>query len=269
MRGQLAAQPVGLLRTEAVWLWSVIAPRPWFIDGPKAMKIFALNLSLAFVLRQDDARFDFAPTPLSLMAAQLTAPDADGRQWYLDVGPEGPSPDTVFAWQADEAIRQLDSQLTLRFVDAEARGQWLSDFRSRFHRKEAAGGLVRNERGQYLCIYNRGRWTLPKGHVERGERIADTAAREVCEETGLPQVKVGAPLPSTEHTYYEKGHWVLKVTHWFRMTAAGDLPLTPQADEQIEAAHWLSKSEWLALAHTSYPLNRAIFEAEFAQSLTS
>ena len=36
-----------------------------------------------------------------------------------------------------------------------------------------------------------GRWTIPKGHVEPGESIEQTALREGCEETGLNNLRLG------------------------------------------------------------------------------
>lgn len=54
----------------------------------------------------------------------------------------------------------------------------------------SAGGLVLDD-GYILLIRNRnGHWGLPKGHWEPGELLAETAVREVLEETGL-QVEVG------------------------------------------------------------------------------
>jgi len=54
----------------------------------------------------------------------------------------------------------------------------------------SAGGLVLNK-GAILLIRNRrGHWGLPKGHWEPGELLAETAVREVLEETGF-QVEVG------------------------------------------------------------------------------
>lgn len=54
----------------------------------------------------------------------------------------------------------------------------------------SAGCLVLDE-GHILMVRNRnGHWGLPKGHWEPGELLAETAAREVLEETGL-EVAVG------------------------------------------------------------------------------
>ena len=48
-----------------------------------------------------------------------------------------------------------------------------------FKEVNAAGGLVRNRRGDYLLIKRNGLWDLPKGHQEAGEDIRVTALREV------------------------------------------------------------------------------------------
>jgi len=61
-------------------------------------------------------------------------------------------------------------------------------------RELSAGGLVyRRSRGRWVvCLGARQRsaddllvWSIPKGHVEDGESMAETARREVAEETGL------------------------------------------------------------------------------------
>ena len=58
-------------------------------------------------------------------------------------------------------------------------------FAAEFALIEAAGGVVVNDCGQWLMIRRNGRWDLPKGHLECGERIEECAAREIEEETGV------------------------------------------------------------------------------------
>ena len=51
--------------------------------------------------------------------------------------------------------------------------------------QKAGGGLVYNNKNQVLFILRNGKWDLPKGGIEKGEAIEDTALREVEEETGV------------------------------------------------------------------------------------
>lgn len=48
-----------------------------------------------------------------------------------------------------------------------------------------AGGVVLLDRGVVLRRTTKGEWVFPKGDVEEGELLRETAVREVAEETGL------------------------------------------------------------------------------------
>ena len=65
--------------------------------------------------------------------------------------------------------------------------------------------IYRQQQGQiYIALIHVGkRWGLPKGHVEPGERIDETAVREVREETGLLG-KVERKLGAISYTYRAK-----------------------------------------------------------------
>lgn len=118
---------------------------------------------------------------------------------------------------------------------------------------EAAGGLVKNTRGQYLFIYRLDKWDLPKGKAEKGESPAGTAVREVIEETGLESVDLIQPLINTYHIYPHKGKVVLKCTYWFDMLHKGTGEVIPQTTENIDSVVWLDKSQFSKVFENTYP----------------
>jgi 8-oxo-dGTP pyrophosphatase MutT (NUDIX family) len=124
----------------------------------------------------------------------------------------------------------------------------------------AAGGLVRNARGEALMIMRRGLWDLPKGHVDPDESIADCALREVREECGVLDLRLGRPLCTTLHIY-DRGGWTLKQTHWFAMSSAQH-ELTPQSAEGIERAEWISPADTEAHLSAAFAMIREVFAAE-------
>lgn len=98
----------------------------------------------------------------------------------------------------------------------------------------SAGGLVVRE-GSILLVRNRnGHWGLPKGHWESGELLAETAAREVREETGL-QVEVGDLAFITEFRNLESREHL--VQFFFAATLLGG-QLLPQPGE-ISGCRWV------------------------------
>jgi len=119
---------------------------------------------------------------------------------------------------------------------------------------QAAGGLVRNKEDMILMIFRRGNWDLPKGKLDKGEKLEDCAVREVEEETGLKNVKLDSPLLVTYHTYHEGTKFILKESHWFTMTVSGEQKLTPQTDEDIFDAKWISPGEIKSFLPKSFPL---------------
>jgi len=107
----------------------------------------------------------------------------------------------------------------------------------------AAGGVVLNEKGSVLLIFRKGKWDLPKGKLEENEPIELCAERETKEETGLTELTLQRPLTITYHTYTEKKEIILKETHWFLYHTPGVPVLTPQTDEDILEAIWVSPSD--------------------------
>jgi len=233
------------------------------------MKIFALNLSLQFDLWQPEAPYQFLPTSLEEVEAELQAPIGPPRQRYVRIGQVNVDSfaKQLFDLQSKDAYRAHELALHLLFDSFILKELVLKTFLKKFRTMTAAGGLVVNEENNYLCIYNRGCWTLPKGKVEKGETIEEAAVREVQEETGLHTVVLTEKAGETYHTFLHRKGWTLKTTHWYRMKGDGTETLIPQAEEHIEDVRWMSQSEWLQVASQSYPLNRELFEAEFAKNL--
>lgn len=123
----------------------------------------------------------------------------------------------------------------------------------------AAGGIVRNEAHEILMIFRLGKWDFPKGKVEEGEQLAEAALREVQEETGLHDITLKEPLPSTFHTYELHGEPILKETHWYAMQAPKQ-PLTPQTAEDISQAVWVPIEKVDANMQDSYPSLVALWD---------
>lgn len=115
-----------------------------------------------------------------------------------------------------------------------------------------AGGMVyRHRRGelQILMIQDRlGRWTIPKGHVEEGENLSQTAIREVKEETGLQRVKIRDKLDKIHFFYRKEGKLILMTTYVFLMEAVGRSDkVIPEDSEGIADVKWFNKDEALKL----------------------
>ena len=117
----------------------------------------------------------------------------------------------------------------------------------------AGGGLVSNRRGDYLLIFRNGLWDLPKGHQDPGEDIAETALREVMEETGIEDLELGELICITDHCYFRNGIWHLKHTWWYDMLYTNPTDLTPQKEEDIAKASWVARSSLPPYLLNTYP----------------
>ena len=127
---------------------------------------------------------------------------------------------------------------------------------------KAGGGLVFNKKGEVLFILRNGKWDLPKGGIERDEEIADTAMREVEEETGVDKLEIIRKLQKTYHIFKRNGKYKLKITHWFEMQTNFEGTPFPQANEGIEKAVWLNPEQIKEALKNSYENIKLLFEEE-------
>jgi len=117
---------------------------------------------------------------------------------------------------------------------------------------EAAGGLVRNDKGKILFIFRNNVWDLPKGKLDPGEMPDTAAIREVKEECGVSNLKITAYLSETYHTYGANGRRKLKRTTWFRMQS-NDKHLVPQTEEGITDIKWIAEKKLHKVLVNTYP----------------
>ncbi len=133
------------------------------------------------------------------------------------------------------------------------------NFKKCFKQIEAAGGLIRNSKGDFLLIYRRGRWDLPKGKLRKKESYQEAAIREVEEECGISGVEIIQPLISTYHTYYIKEKIVLKRTAWFEMVYSGKKTPVPQKEEDITEVRWIPVAKLDKYLQQCFPAVRDVF----------
>lgn len=130
----------------------------------------------------------------------------------------------------------------------------------------AAGALCWREgsQGLELLIIHRPKyddWSWPKGKLDDGESIPETAVREVREEVGL-KITLGVPLTTTS---YRVSSGLKNVYYW-----ASEIPQSkkPQVDDkEVDRLEWVSPEKARSLLTNSsdrYPLDRLVelYEAD-------
>jgi 8-oxo-dGTP pyrophosphatase MutT (NUDIX family) len=121
-------------------------------------------------------------------------------------------------------------------------------------REFSAGGLVvRRMRGRHYIAAVRVKdgtvLALPKGHIEPGESGAETAVREVREETGV-EGKLLEKLDDIRYWYMRDGARVLKVVSFFLLSYRSGSVRDYQREE-VDGAEWVPLDEApQALAYT-------------------
>ena len=120
--------------------------------------------------------------------------------------------------------------------------------------------VYRRDAGEPLFLLIRDpyeNWGLPKGHVEPGESVEETAVREVREETGIDGLELREPLGTIDWFFREGPDLIHKYCHFFLMETATE-DTVPQLDEGITECVWLPLEE--ALATLTYDNARSVLE---------
>jgi len=112
-----------------------------------------------------------------------------------------------------------------------------------------AGGVVCNLNGAKVLLLirpARDEVRLPKGHVEEGESLEDTAMREVIEEAGYNDLEIVSNLGEQLVVFTWKGDQIQRSEHYFLMCARSKRQVArPKADQQQFVPIWTPWDEAL------------------------
>jgi len=140
----------------------------------------------------------------------------------------------------------------------------INKFKKYFNRKKPAiqeivreptsGGIIfrrGNKNGVEILLIQdaKDRWTIPKGHIEKGETARETAEREIKEETGLQEMDVMNWLGKIHFRYRRQQSLVLMTTQIYLIKAKGDT-------DNLKPEEWMNGIGW-------YPSSEALDMIEY------
>lgn len=139
-------------------------------------------------------------------------------------------------------------------------------------REYTAGGVVYRHQGsiiQILMIQDKlGRWSIPKGHVEEGESLEQTALREIGEETGLTELRIVDKLDKLHFFYRKEGKLIFMTTYVYLIEALGNSDaIVPELSEGIADVKWFDADKALELIE--YRETQRLFKVGLAKVATA
>jgi 8-oxo-dGTP pyrophosphatase MutT (NUDIX family) len=132
----------------------------------------------------------------------------------------------------------------------------------------SAGGVVFRKQGDQLeiqLIQDRyGKITLPKGKMESGETVEETALREIEEETGIVG-EIVKPLERIDYQYEALGQGTInKEVHYYLVEAKSGA-LKAQVEE-IRGVEWFAPDKaWRNQLNSGYDNNNSVLRKALEQ----
>lgn len=109
----------------------------------------------------------------------------------------------------------------------------------------SAGGIVYKKKDDFefaLILDSYGKWTFPKGHIEKNEKPEAAALRETQEEIGLNQIKIIQLLDKVDFWFKLNNELIHKYVYFYLIESTGDEELVHQVAEVAEA-QWFKPAE--------------------------
>ncbi|MDO5726019.1 MAG: NUDIX hydrolase [Tissierellia bacterium] len=139
--------------------------------------------------------------------------------------------------------------------------------------KEISAGGVVLCKGKVLMLKKfNDTWVLPKGRIEQGERLSETALREVLEESNV-KAQIVEYIDSIKYQYFNpaKRRKINKEVHWFLMES-NNFNCSPLRDEGFYKARYEDVPKAMAmLCHKNERdiLERALKMKEQSEAIKS
>lgn len=137
------------------------------------------------------------------------------------------------------------------------------------NKEVSAGGIIvyHSASGPVILLMKdlKGVWTFPKGKIEEGEDLEQTATREIQEEVGLKDLTMVSALKPTSYWYF-RGKAIRKTVHYFLFISKTLQTPVVQAEEGITEAKWVPWEE--AIAMIGYPKTNKPLLNEALKKLT-
>jgi 8-oxo-dGTP pyrophosphatase MutT (NUDIX family) len=117
-------------------------------------------------------------------------------------------------------------------------------------REPTSGGIVfrlthdKKDVEILLIQDSKGRWTIPKGHIEPGETAKMTARREIEEETGLKNFSVLSWLGKIHFKYRRTDKLVLMTTQIYLVQSLDEREM-PMGEKWMKGIRWFTFADAL------------------------
>ncbi|MCC7361092.1 MAG: NUDIX domain-containing protein [Anaerolineales bacterium] len=122
---------------------------------------------------------------------------------------------------------------------------------STFHYAAAGGLVLRGAELLLLHKHYKNEYVLPKGHVEPGETLEQTALRETREETGYVNLRLLDNLGTRRAEFPLNGRWITRDETYYLMTLVDERRDEAQAHGDADHDRRIFRRLWVPLGEAA------------------